>query len=147
MHRPLLQSLLAALLICASDTAVFAQHPTTAEQIIELDKTLNQLIVAHDVATARTLYDDEFVLTVAGGAKRKADMLADIGNPAVALTICETTDVTVRVRGTTAVLTGTLQQAGTVNGKPIDVKLRVTDTWVNVDGKWLLFAGHASVAK
>ena len=71
-------------------------------------------------------------------------MLADIGNPAVALTVCETTDIAVLVRANVAVLTGTLRQAGMVDSRPFDVKLRVTDTWVNVDGKWLLLAGHAS---
>jgi ketosteroid isomerase-like protein len=122
--------------------------PSVASVIIDIDKRLNQAILAHDVAAAAALYDDDFLLTVSGGGfKRKADMLADIGNPAVALSVCETTDMQVRVRASTAVLTGTLRQAGSVNGRAFDVRLHVTDTWVHVDGRWLLLAGHASVAK
>jgi ketosteroid isomerase-like protein len=130
----------------ASNSVALA--PPTAKAIVELDHRLSQAILAHDTAAAAALYDDDFLLTVAGGLfKRKADMLADIGNPAVKLTVCDTTDVTVRVRAGTAVLKGVLQQTGTVNGRPIDVKLHVTDTWVNVEGQWLLLAGHASFAK
>jgi Domain of unknown function (DUF4440) len=130
----------------ASNSVAQARSP--AEMIVELDHRLSQSILADDTASAATLYDDDFLLTVAGGRlKRKADMLADIGNPAVQLTVCDTKDVSVRVRAGTAVLTGVLQQAGTVNGRPLDVKLHVTDTWANVDGRWLLLAGHASFAR
>lgn len=122
--------------------------PSTSDEIAELDRQLNAYIIAHNAAEAAKLYDEDFMLTVSGGGvKRKADMLADIRNPAVVLSVCETSDVQVRVRGSTAVLTGALRQAGTVNGRAIDVTLRVTDTWTKVNGTWLLFAGHASVAQ
>jgi ketosteroid isomerase-like protein len=148
LRRQMLNTLagLAATHTAASHSA--PQPPSAADMVIEIDRRLNRSILAHDVASAAALYDDDFLLTVSGGGfKRKADMLADIGNPTVALSVCETTDVHVRIRGSTAVLTGTLLQAGTVNGRAFDVKLHVTDTWVNVDGRWLLLAGHASLAK
>ena len=127
-------------------SGALTRSPT--EMIVELDSRLSHAILSHDTASASALYDDDFLLTVAGGRfKRKADMLADINNPAVQLAVCDTTNVSVRVRGGTAVLTGLLQQAGTVNGRPIDVRLNVTDTWVNVEGRWVLLAGHASFAK
>lgn len=119
-----------------------------ARQVIELDRELNQAILEHDAGRASLLYDDDFILTVSGGGhKGKADMLADIRNPDVVLDICETSCAEVRVRGQVAVLTGILRQAGAVGGRSIDVTLQVTDTWVAVDGQWLLLAGHASVAK
>jgi ketosteroid isomerase-like protein len=143
----MLNSVVAMATSPVAGASVAETRPPT-EMIVELDHRLSQAILAHDVASAAELYDDDFLLTVAGGRfKRKADMLADIGNPAVKLSVCDTTGVTVRVRGRTAVLTGLLKQAGTVNDRPIDVRLHVTDTWVNVDGKWLLLAGHASFAK
>jgi hypothetical protein len=49
------------------------------------------------------------------------------------------------LRDDTAVLTGILHQRGTYDGKPFDVRLRVTDTWVRVGGEWKILAGHASV--
>lgn len=140
---------LVALLVTTTTSADPAPPASgVAGQIVELDRQLNAAIVSHDVARASALYDDDFVLTVSGGGfKRKADMLADIRNEGVVLTACDTTEVVVRVRGDAAVLTGLLHQAGAVNGREIDAWLRVTDTWVEVDGKWLLLAGHASPAK
>jgi ketosteroid isomerase-like protein len=61
------------------------------------------------------------------------------------LDINETSDVVVRVREDTAVLTGVLHQRGTFDGWPFDVRLRVTDTWVRTRGQWRILAGHASV--
>ncbi|MFO1406307.1 MAG: nuclear transport factor 2 family protein [Steroidobacteraceae bacterium] len=143
---------LLALVTCLAATAAPGDPAPSssyvASVVVDLDRQLNRAIVAHDVALAGSLYDDDFLLTVSGGGyKRKADMLADIRNVGVVLTACETTDVVVRVRGETAVLTGLLHQAGTVNGREIDAWLRVTDTWVAVDGRWRLLAGHASPAK
>ncbi len=139
---------LATTAAAAAASGCAAQPVSVAELVAELDRQLNQAILTRDVRAARLLYDDDFVLTVSGGAfKRKADMLADIGNPAVSLSVCDTTDVRVRVRSSAAVLTGILRQAGTVNGRALDVKLNVTDTWVQGEGKWLLLAGHASLAR
>ena len=72
-------------------------------------------------------------------------MLADISTPDLTLELNETTQVTVRVVENTAVLTGILQQKGTFKGNAFDVKLYVTDTWVKVNSKWILLAGHATV--
>lgn len=136
--------LVAASAIAESST----QDAVVAGEIVELDRLLNQAILEHDVGRASALYDEDFILTVSGGGrKRKADMLSDIRNPSVALVTCETSATEVRVRGQVAVLTGVLRQAGTVSGRSIDVTLNVTDTWVAVGGKWRLLAGHASVAK
>jgi hypothetical protein len=122
--------------------------PSPTNMIIELDKRLNGFILANDALSAAGLYDDDFILTVAGGGfKRKADMLADIGNRSVKLSLCETSDMNVRIRGSAAVLTGTLRQAGTIGGRVLDVRLHVTDTWVKVNDQWLLLAGHASPVK
>ena len=148
MRKTRLLSLIAVLAGTAAWGDPSPPATAVADKIIELDRQLNLAIVSHDVARASSLYDDDFVLTVSGGGfKRKPDMLADIRNEGVVLTACDTTDVAVRVRGNAAVLAGLLHQAGTVNGREFDVWLRVTDTWVAVDGRWLLLAGHASPAK
>lgn len=142
------QMLNAALAGAAAPAAAAAAPASTAERVAELDRRLNRAILARDAAVAGALYDDDFVLTVAGGGfKRKADMLADITNPALVLVACETREERVRVRGGAAVLTGLLRQAGTLGGRAFDHTLQVTDTWGEVDGRWLLLAGHASLAR
>lgn len=109
------------------------------------DRELNELILARNARAAQEYYDDDFVLTTAAGKqKSKADMLRDISMPGLTIEANETTDVAVRVRGSTAVLTGVLHQRGELNGQRFDVRLRVTDTWHLIDGNWIILAGHAS---
>lgn len=149
LRRQILSAVLTvALAASAGRLAAQPKGLSPAEAVIAADKRLNAFIVSHDDASAAALYDDDFLLTVSSGAtKRKSDMLADIANRGITWTACETQDVVVRVRGNTAVLTGTLVQTGRINDRPFDVRLRVTDTWVDVDGRWVLLAGHASPAK
>lgn len=51
--------------------------------------------------------------------------------------------------GHTAIATGTFIGKGTsAAGKPVDARVRFTDTWVKMaDGKWLCIASHDSAIK
>jgi hypothetical protein len=118
------------------------------QEVTQADMQLNQFIVDHYVAAAALVYSDDFVLTTSSEAvKKKQDMLNDIGLTDLQFEINTTADVQVRVLGNTAVLTGTLHQKGLYKQKPFDNKLLVTDTWVLVDGRWKLLAGHATIIK
>jgi hypothetical protein len=109
------------------------------------DRELNALIIEHNANAAKDYYDSKFVLTTSAGTeKSKADMLREIAMPGLTIEVNETTDVLVRIRASTAVLTGVLHQRGELNGKKFDVRLRVTDTWHLRNGKWILLAGHAT---
>ena len=57
------------------------------------------------------------------------------------------TDLKVTVFGHTAIATGTFTGKGTSAGKPVDARVRFTDTWVMSDGKWLCVATHDSPLK
>jgi uncharacterized protein (TIGR02246 family) len=59
----------------------------------------------------------------------------------------EYTDLKVTVFGNTAIATGTFAGKGTSAGKPVDARVRFTDTWVMADGKWLCVATHDSPLK
>jgi len=71
-------------------------------------------------------------------------MLADIASKGLTLDVNETSEVVVRVRDNTALLTGILRQSGSYNGKTFDLRLRVTDTWVLSGGAWRIIGGLAS---
>lgn len=115
-------------------------------QIIEADRQLNRLIATHQVDAAAQFYVDDFVLTTSSGAvKKKKDMLDEIGLADLQFEINETTQVQVRLVENTAILTGTLHQKGMYKQKPFDHKLLVTDTWIWVQGRWKLLAGHATI--
>jgi hypothetical protein len=138
---------LLACLAAVVASAAFAQSAdvSRADAVAARDRELNALIVSHSVDAARDFYDDQFVLTTSSGKmKDKNAILADVASQELTLTANETTDVIVRVRDNTALLTGVLHQSGTYKGNGFDVRLRVTDTWVFVDGNWRILAGHAS---
>jgi ketosteroid isomerase-like protein len=59
----------------------------------------------------------------------------------------EYTDLKVNVFGHTAIATGTFTGKGTSAGKPVDARVRFTDTWVLTGGKWLCVATHDSPLK
>jgi ketosteroid isomerase-like protein len=61
----------------------------------------------------------------------------------------EYTDLKVTVFGHTAIATGAfIGKGATAAGKPLDVRVRFTDTWVRMaDGKWLCVATHDSLLK
>ena len=61
----------------------------------------------------------------------------------------EYTDLKVTVFGHTAIATGTFIGKGKdAAGKPLDVRVRFTDTWVKMaNGKWLCVATHDSLLK
>lgn len=138
-----------ALLLTMKAASAQAGSPETSrlleDFVSQRDQHLNALISHHEAERARDFYDDQFVLTTSSGkTKGKADLLNEIGSSDVELDVNETSDVVVRVRNETAVLTATLHQRGTYKGKAFDAQLRVTDTWVFVDGAWRILAGHAS---
>jgi ketosteroid isomerase-like protein len=137
--------LLLAALVWGGAAAAMGAGPG-ADAIEARDRELNAAIVRHDVGVASTIYEDDFVLTTSSGrSKSRDDLLAEIARPGLAFEVNEMTDAVVRVHGDTAVLTGILHQRGSIDGKPFDVRLRVTDTWVRQRGTWRILAGHASV--
>jgi ketosteroid isomerase-like protein len=132
-----------ALILATSD---FGQSTTEAKAraVAQRDRDLNALIIKHDAA-ARDFYDDQFVLTTSSGKTKTMDvLLPEIINPTLSFEANETSDVSVRVRDDTALLTAVLHQKGVSNGKPFDLRFHVTDTWVFEDGNWRLLGGHAS---
>ena len=41
--------------------------------------------------------------------------------------------------------TGEYHEKGTSNGKPYEYRDRLTDVWVNREGKWQIIASHYSI--
>lgn len=121
--------------------------PSWADPAVQqADAELNRLIQQGDASAAAPFYAADFVLTTgAGTPKDRARILGEIASPTLKLTRNHTEQVQVRVLGDTAVLTGVLHQAGEWQGKTFDQRVRVTDTWVRQQGRWVLLAGHASL--
>jgi ketosteroid isomerase-like protein len=115
-----------------------------AQEVKAADARLNELIMQNLSVEAAALYMDDFLLvTSKGKLVTKQEIVEQIASPELKFEVNETTEVRVRVHGTTAVLTGILLQQGSWKGKPFEVKLRVTDTWIKTDSGWRLLSGQA----
>ena len=110
-----------------------------------LERELNRAIATRDTRrVAEILTDDWVLVTGSGRVKSKAEVLAEIAEPALEFQDNETRDVMVRVWGDTAVITGTLHQRYKLRGLQENVTLRYTDTWTRAGDSWRQVSGHAS---
>jgi ketosteroid isomerase-like protein len=76
----------------------------------------------------------------------KAAVLAN--EKSVTWSSVEYTDLKVVVFGRTAVAIGVFTGKGTKAGKPLNVRVRFTDTWMKMtNGKWMCVASHDSEVK
>jgi ketosteroid isomerase-like protein len=139
---------LKTILLLALTLGIIQSYAQNGEnEVIEIDKKLNKLIMENNSAEAAGYYTEDFLLvTSGGGAKSKKDVVAEISSPELKIQTNETLKVKVRVHENTAVLTGVLIQKGSYKGKEFDVKLLVTDTWIKTESGWKLLSGHASKA-
>ena len=111
------------------------------EQWLQALKTNNPDLLA-------PLLADKLVITSeVGKVAGKAETLADVKS--MKWNSAENSDVKVTVFGDTAIATGGLKGRGTdASGKPFDLDVRWTDTWVKMpSGKWQCVASHDSTIK
>ena len=59
--------------------------------------------------------------------------------------ISEMSDLRVRMHDNTAVVTGAYYEKGNEKGKPYEYRDRLTDVWMNINGRWQLIASHYSL--
>ena len=116
-----------------------------SQQLIALDKAMQRAVVDRDpVAFASFLTDDYVLVDSKGGMHGKAEVVAEITAKELKVEFNESSDVSVRIHGDTAVVIAVLQQRGHDHEKSYDVPVRFTDTWIRKGGKWLCLSGHAS---
>ena len=116
-----------------------------AAEMEKLDHVMQQAFVIRDEKFLRDLLTDDYVLiTASSKIVSKEDLLAEVANPDEVLEVNDSSDISVRRRGDTAVVTAVLHQRGSSHGKPFDAWVRYTDTWVLEAGRWRYMSAHAS---
>ena len=139
--------ILASLGVCALDIAVAQNKSSTpASQVLALEKKWNEVYKRGDIAVMDSLLTDDFIITVEDGSTfSKPGYIAQNGNSSVHVEISEMSDLHVRMHGNTGVVTGAYYEKGTEKGKSYEYRDRLTDVWMNVDGRWRLIASHYSL--
>jgi ketosteroid isomerase-like protein len=132
-------------------SAAWSQAQTTGgteRAVAALEEKWLQAMKTNNPDLLAPLLADKFVTTSeVGKVTGKAETLADVKS--TKWNSAENIDVKVTVFGDTAIATGGLKGKGTdASGKPIDLDIRWTDTWVKMpNGQWQCVASHGSTVK
>ncbi len=118
----------------------------TIKELIDLEQRRNTALVANDMTLLGTMLTDDLTYVHASGKlDTKATLLASIGKDYSYLE-SERGELSVRVFGDTAVMTGPAKFLLKVSSKPdpITVPCNVTQVWVRQGGSWRMAAYHGS---
>jgi ketosteroid isomerase-like protein len=121
--------------------------PTDDQQIVAgLDTEYQAAVKTNDATTMDRILADDFVLvTGSGKTYTKADLIDEARSGRVAYEHQEDTAQTVRLWGSTAVVTAKLWEKGTDNGKPFEYTVWFSDTYVRRPTGWRYVFGQSSL--
>ena len=134
-------------LLCSLTTLVKAQQRNSDnEKVLALEKKWTEAYKRREISILTSLLADDFIITVEDGSTYgKEGYIAHSADPSVHVEIAEQTDLRVRTRDNVAVVTGAYHEKGKSKGKAYEYRDRLTDVWLNADGKWQVIASHYSV--
>jgi ketosteroid isomerase-like protein len=120
--------------------------PADDEQIVAgLDTQYQAAVKVNDATTMGRILADDFVLvTGSGKTYTRADLLAESRSGRLVYEHQEDTAQTVRLWGSTAVVTAKLWAKGTDSGKPFDYTVWFSDTYVRSPTGWRYVFGQSS---
>jgi ketosteroid isomerase-like protein len=139
--------LAAAVVLCACTVLpLAAQKESDAAKITALENKWNNSYKARDVSAMNSLLADDFLITIEDGTTySKTGYIAHCSDKNTRVDISEFVDMKVRVRGSTAIVTGQYHEEGVSSGKPYVYHDRMTDVWMLIDGRWQVVASHYSI--
>lgn len=120
-------------------------HPDEVE-LIELQQLLARAWVTGNRATLEQIIASDWQsIGPDGSISERGRVFADVFEThAHKIRSLRINDVTARVFGDAAVVTGRTHGIGEFEGAGYDVVIRFTDTFVRRDGRWQAVASHAS---
>ena len=140
---------LAAAVLLASWSAISSvaqKKPDAASKVLALEAKWNDAYKQSDFVTMNSLLAEDFIITVEDGTTySKSGYIAHAGDGTTHVEVSKMSELKVRVHGNTAVVTGAYHEKGTIKGKPYEYHDRMTDVWINLDGKWQVIASHYSI--
>lgn len=115
-----------------------------------LEQDWNDAILKRDRGWFEKTYAADFsgVDTMTGNLSNKADDIAGIVNDKGTMELAETSEMSVRVDGDRAIVTGIFRTKGKDDkGVAYDRRSRFTDTWIKRDGRWMAWASQGTLIK
>src|SRR4051812_405416 len=122
------------------------QDEPEVARVRALEKKLIDSYRQRQVEVFASLLDDDFVITFEDGTLYgKTGYLSYSATSSIRVDVAETSELKIRIRGNTAILTGKYYERGEDKGKPYEDHDRFTDVWMKKDGKWRLIASHYAI--
>ena len=138
------------LFCCASIATVLTQTPTDeSAAVLQAEREGCAAYLHGDAGKIANFLTDDYTLTNSKGEiTTAADDIEDAKSGRVHYDVFENYDMKVRIYDDhTAIVTGKTKVKGNAQGKPIDIIIQFTDTFVKQGGRWRLAAGHVSRLK
>ena len=133
-----MKKILIAVLFLTFAVAGFAQQSGEAAKVIALENNWNQAEMKLDTHAIESVLTDDFVLTTfSGSVQTKAEYIASVKDKDYHPQLLAGTNMKIHFYGNTAIVTGDYREKGLDKDKPFDRKGHLTDTWVNVGGRWM----------
>ena len=117
------------------------------QQLLTIEQEWCGAYLHGDADYLTRLLTDDFVITNSRAeVNDKAAELQETRDRTVHYTVFENRDMTVRVHGDAAVVTGRTRLKGTIaaSGKAIEAEVQFTDVFARIDGRWRAIAAHSS---
>src|SRR5262245_53568987 len=122
------------------------QGKSVEQAILQIDQERIQAQIGADRATLDRIYAADFIgIGPSGKLRYKTQVLSDFTSGDLKFQTITTSDVEVRVYGSTAVETGISIMDGQDKGKTVTRDNRFTRVWVKRNGRWQLVANHYSL--
>jgi ketosteroid isomerase-like protein len=134
-----------AVTVVSIGLASSALGATPEEEVLKAERDLAEVYQRSDAAGIERGVMEAYRLTNSRAKiTTRADDLEEARKVDPKYEIFENHDMQVRVHGDTAVVVGITHTKGISGGKPFDAQFQFTDTFVKDNGRWRLFAGHAT---
>lgn len=140
-------AVLAGLILLAGPSSSTADELAAEERIVQLEAAWNEAHLRGDADALDRLWAPRLSVVVPGMPRfTKPELLDMWRSMKVVFADYSTTDVTIEVFGTTAVVTGRLHRSRDFGGRVATEDWLFTKTYAQLEGRWQVVAYHASEA-
>lgn len=132
-----LATLLLALIVTASGAFAQSGVGAAADAVKAAELARFKAMTSNDLAALERALGDDLIYTHSSASvDTKASYVGSIRSGALKYVSIDPGEMTVRVYGTTAIITATAKVSSISNGQTMTNQLRYTDIWVLRDGRW-----------
>ena len=144
--RALLMGVVMAVAMAAGGVPAVASGASAAEeQAMAFTQAVCDAFRTRDLPTLERLLAPEFTLVGTDAVLQpRAQAIAEVQAGEPRYEVFRNHDMTARVYGDSAVVSGITSLAGTSSGKPFAIDVRFTDVLIRSDGAWRIVVSHVT---